>query len=212
MDKTINVTVHEGDQLRVPCSVDGTPAVTVQWDRKDSRGMHTETPVSRKSVTADGTLFFRHFQTSDCGQYICRGSNFLGSAEAVINIGMHTNGRLKKLRASTVYMHIVHALPLGAVGTVYVATTTASHNVSNHKRSHSTADIKTVAISCVATLSLITMTALVVVAVRVSYRKRLYRELKAESTLSRNYSNGASEDGRLLSQIRRGSHKSDSVT
>ncbi|KAK9511966.1 hypothetical protein O3M35_000518 [Rhynocoris fuscipes] len=68
-----NTTVYEGDLVRLKCSIDSTPAPSIQWYKNHKPLPHNK----RFTPTVSGVLYITNAKPEDAGKYKCQATNTL---------------------------------------------------------------------------------------------------------------------------------------
>lgn len=74
------VRITYGQNLNLPCTVDGWPQVSIRWTLPNGVVLDKVQNIGRVSLLANGTLQVRQVATFDKGTYTCKASNSFGSS------------------------------------------------------------------------------------------------------------------------------------
>lgn len=79
-----NISLSEGQQLKVPCKVSGKPSPAVFWYYSNQSIRLSKTKFVRKN-----TLLIRQARLSNSGFYHCHAHNRLGNAKRTLRIQVY---------------------------------------------------------------------------------------------------------------------------
>uniref|UniRef100_A0A8C0H7M0 Ig-like domain-containing protein n=1 Tax=Chelonoidis abingdonii TaxID=106734 RepID=A0A8C0H7M0_CHEAB len=94
IQKPSSIRVTLGDDVTFKCKVQGSPPLSVNWE-KDGRHIREWCDSSRfqiESLGESNALKIQCAQLGDCGTYMCRAENPLGSASATATLVVNTHG------------------------------------------------------------------------------------------------------------------------
>ncbi|XP_055628541.1 cell adhesion molecule Dscam2 isoform X2 [Toxorhynchites rutilus septentrionalis] len=84
------ITVDKGNDVHLPCNVQGNPPPKFNWFRLSSSGSIYAVPSSKRIFSSQSLLFIRESDERDTGRWICKAVNQFGEQELHIHLTINS--------------------------------------------------------------------------------------------------------------------------